>query len=60
LAALLAVSAAGCAANMVAVSKGKKAYVSKGHIFGTKMYYCDATSGTPVCTKVQEIPQGGE
>ena len=44
----------GCIANNAAVSQGKTAYVVKGHLFGTKMYHCDASSGSPVCTAVAE------
>ena len=52
----------GCVAKNAAVSQGKTAYVAKGNLFGTKMYHCDATSGTPVCTQVTERPlaKGGE
>ncbi|MBN2718085.1 MAG: hypothetical protein JXX14_19725 [Deltaproteobacteria bacterium] len=49
----------GCIASNAAVSQGKTAYVVKGHVFGTKMYHCDATSGTPVCTVVTERELGG-
>lgn len=52
-------SAVGCLGSVEAASTGKKAFIQKGSVFGTDMYHCDATSGTPVCTKVIEQPAAG-
>ena len=49
----------GCFGGNMAVSQGKKAYIMKGNIFKSKMYHCDATSGTPVCTEVMEQELAG-
>lgn len=49
----------GCVASNAAVSTGKTAYVVKGNMFGTQMYHCDASTGTPVCTAVVERPLAG-
>ncbi|MBN2343253.1 MAG: hypothetical protein JXX29_23050 [Deltaproteobacteria bacterium] len=51
----------GCVARNASVATGQKAYVVKGNMFGTKMYHCDASSGTPICTAVAERPlEGGQ
>lgn len=55
---LLIVAAAamlsGCMSQAAVISKEGKAYVVKGHVFGTKMYVCDATDGNPECWPVDE------
>lgn len=44
-----------CSAAMRVVSSEKKAYAVKSSGFGTNMYRCDATSGKPICRKVEEV-----
>jgi hypothetical protein len=44
----------GCITQAAVLSKEGKAYVVSGHIFGTKMYVCDATDGNPECWPVDE------
>lgn len=44
----------GCIANTQVKSQDGKAYVVSGHIFGTNMYYCDASDGNPECWPVTE------
>ena len=44
----------GCAARMAVVSKAKTAYVLRAGFLSTDMYYCDATSGRPVCKEMIE------
>lgn len=48
----LTVTTVGCA--YVAVERGQqgKAWVTKGTPFGTTMWNCDASGGTPKCWKV--------
>ena len=54
---LLIVAAAfmsGCAAKMAVVSNTKTAYAVRAGFLSADMYYCDATSGRPVCREVSE------
>jgi hypothetical protein len=45
----------GCAGSTAVISQSKKAYIVKGSVFGTSMYYCQVTiTGQPVCTEVRE------
>ena len=44
----------GCISYTATTSTEGKAYVAKGHVFGTKMYNCDATDGNPECWPVDE------
>lgn len=55
IAALLACSS-GCASRMAVIAHEKQAYAVKesGLGFNSDMYFCDASSGKPVCTKVTE------
>lgn len=48
----------GCVTVAKVQSTKAKAYVADGNIFGTDMYYCDASDGTPECWPVNE--QGGD
>lgn len=53
--ALIALGATGCSSYSAAVpSVQGKAYVIGSHFLGQSMYSCDATSGKPVCTELQE------
>ena len=49
-----ALTATGCGAGMANVSNEKTAYAVRDGMFGTSMYYCDASSGKPVCKEVAE------
>lgn len=54
---LLAVAAAGttgCVNRTLVVSHERKAYVVNQSIFSATVYHCDATTGKPVCTAVDE------
>jgi hypothetical protein len=52
----LVTSASGCGAQMAVVAHEKQAYVVKNRSLGfnSDMYFCDATSGKPVCRKTAE------
>ena len=45
-----------CSASMAVVAHEKQAYMVKSNGFGggSDMYFCDASSGKPVCHKTQE------
>jgi hypothetical protein len=49
-------AASGCAARMAVIAHEKNAYVTKesGLGFNSDMYFCDASSGKPVCKKTTE------
>lgn len=49
-----AIMMAGCMATTAVKSQEGKAYVVSGHVFGTDMYYCDASDGNPECWPVTE------
>ena len=49
-----AVLISGCMAATAVKSQDGKAYVASGNIFGTNMYYCDASDGNPECWPVTE------
>ena len=51
----------GCVSRTAVTSQGGQAFVTKGSMLGTKMYYCDASKGRPECWQVteQNLPEGG-
>ena len=53
LAALIA-AAGGCFARTAVVSTRRNAYIVKGSVTGSAMYYCQVKGGKPVCTEVTE------
>ncbi len=56
--AALAAGATGCLASTAVVAHKRDAYVIKGTVFGTSMYYCTVESGKPVCTEVTQHAEG--
>ncbi len=53
LSALLAlIASTGCIGYTLVRGQQGKAYVVKGHIFGTSVWNCEATGGKPKCYKV--------
>ncbi|MCC6214114.1 MAG: hypothetical protein IT376_04555 [Polyangiaceae bacterium] len=54
LALLGAAGATGCVNRTLVVSHERKAYVVNQSIFSATVYHCDASSGKPVCTAVDE------
>lgn len=54
LAAMLAITASGCATRVAVVSNEKSAYVVRADGLTSSMYHCNAESGKPVCTEVAE------
>ena len=56
---VLLLGMSGCAARMAVIGHEKQAYVIKESQLGfnSDMYFCDATSGKPVCKKTTE--EGG-
>ena len=52
----LVAGSSGCGARMAVIAHEKQAYVVKEHSLGfnSDMYFCDASSGRPVCRKTEE------
>jgi hypothetical protein len=53
--AVVAISTTGCVSSGLVLSTEKKAFVTKGSIFGTSVYHCKADGAKPVCTQVEEV-----